>query len=120
MLCRLFDIGSHLLHRLPDFVPRCLHRPLDLSPYMLYLRAECLRLVIAVSVRHGRVRFRHLMYVCHLSALSYGPCCTSSRGLALEALVSATGECKLNAICTRMQRIRIPVSRQWYIFCCTA
>src|SRR4029450_11322132 len=105
LLRSLFNIGSHILYSLPDLGPRRLYRLLDLSPYILYLHAQCLGLVMALSVRHGRVRFLHLMYACHLSSFSYGPCFTSSRGIALKDLVSTTRECKLNAIA----RVRSPL-----------
>src|SRR4029450_13019965 len=88
VLRSLLDIGSHLLHRLFDLSSHLLHSLLDLSPYILHLCAQCLRLVMTLSARHGRVRFLHLMYVCHLSSFSYYPCFTSSRSIALEDFVS--------------------------------
>src|SRR5262249_19833336 len=58
----LLGLGSHVLHSLLDLSPyilrsllnigsHVLHRLLDLGPYILYLRAQCLGLVMVSSVR---------------------------------------------------------------------
>lgn len=52
----LVDLGPRRLHGLLSLSPHVLHCLFDLSPYILHLCAQCLRLVMTLSPRHGCVR----------------------------------------------------------------
>jgi hypothetical protein len=43
------DLGSYRRRSLLNVGPHVLHRLFDLNPYILYLCAQCLRLVIALN-----------------------------------------------------------------------